>query len=434
MRYLIISFSHKNTNIDIREKLVFNSDEKSETFLSKLKQNININEAVLLSTCNRVEIILSVKDVLNTSDFIFELLSNYSGISKYELEGRADVYEDNGAIHHLFCVSSSLDSLVVGETQIAGQLKDAFRFSFNKGFCAQKLARAFHFAFKCAANVRNQTDISKNPVSVASAAVVQAKELLGELGGNIAIVVGAGEMAILSMKNLVQLNCNVILVNRDVEKAKELSKDFSEFVTVEPISKLKELINRYRIIFSATGAPHVIITKDMIEERNFKRYWFDLAVPRDIEDIYDENIKLFSVDNLQQIVNTNIALREEHAKKAYEIVGRSTHEFFRWLQTLQIEPIVKEIRLNAINCAKHQIARALKKNIITEDEQDKIFMILNSTLNQFLHNPTVKLKKLTDDPVADTIVEAVKYMFDFEKDMKMLNKYKCEHYDSKEKA
>lgn len=431
MHYLIVSFSHKNTDLCTREKLAFNNDNQVISFLSQIKEQKTVNEAVLLSTCNRVELILSVNDVFNATESSFLLLSNHSNISKDELEGRADVYEDQGAIHHLFAVASSLDSLVVGETQITGQLKSAYKLAFEKGFCGQKLSRAFHFAFKCAAEVRNTTELSKNPVSVASVAVAKAKELLGELGGLVALVIGAGEMSKLATKHLINAGCNVILVNRDYSKAERIAKEFGSYVLAEPYSKLKILINQYKLLFSATGAPHTVITKDMVEKTQFKRIWFDLAVPRDIDVIDDENISIYAVDDLQDIVNKNLSLREEQAKVAFGIIGRYTSEFFKWLQTLSIEPIIKEIREQAKNASLKELQKAISKGYLPQEYEDQVKKILHNAFNTFLHYPTTKLKELQDTPEADMVIEATKLLFGIEKESRLINKYKCEHDTTK---
>ncbi len=428
MHYLLISFSHKNTDIKTREKLAFNNDEAKEEFLNTLITYSSINEVILLSTCNRVELILSVIEAINTTEFILEKLSNYSTIPKDELEGRADIFEDNGAIHHLFSVASSLDSLVIGETQISGQLKDAFNFSYEKKFCSQKLSRAMHYAFKCAASVRNSTDISKNSVSVASAAVAKAKDIFGgELGGYTGLVIGAGEMSILTAKHLINSGCNVILINRDLNKANEIVKELGNMASAEPYSKLKELINRYRLLFSATGAPHTIIYQDMIEPKSFQRYWFDIAVPMDIDDIVGFDIEIYRVDDLQEIVNKNLALREEQAKIAYSIIGRYSVEFFKWLQNLAVEPIIKEIRNQAKNSSIEVIEKAIKKGYIDENAKEAVLKIVHSSFNKFLHSPTVKLKNIAEEPIADSIIEAVKFVFDIDAEYKMLNNYKCEY-------
>jgi glutamyl-tRNA reductase len=430
MHYLIISFSHKNSDIATREKLAFNDETRKSDFISTLVSSQYITEVVILSTCNRIELITHVNDVFMANDFIFDSLSKYSTIEKEELEGRADVYEDQGAIHHLFSVCSSLDSLVVGETQITGQLKDAFRYSMEKDFCSKNISRAMHFAFKCAKDVRTETDISKNPVSVASTAVAQAKDILGELGGYTAIVVGAGEMSRLTMKHLVNGGCNVILVNRDVKKAEELANEFGEdIVQVKPIAKLQKLINRYRLLFCATGAPHAIITNDMIDTQEFNRYWFDIAMPRDIEEnIKEPNITTYAVDDLQDIVNKNLALREEQAKVAFSIIGKYTIEFFKWLQTLDINPIIKDIRIKAKECISKEVSRSIAKGFIPKEYEENLEKSIESAFNKFLHSPTVNLKKISEKPMADSVIDSIKIVFDLE-EAKLLDKYKCEQHN-----
>ncbi len=427
MKYLVISFSHKNTDIATREKLSFINSEQKEQFLRELLEHRYINEALILSTCNRIEIFASVKEIMESSNEIFRLLNKHSKLSIEELEGRADIFSETGAIHHIFAVASSLDSLVVGETQISGQLKDAFKFAFSLGFCGQKLSRVMHFAFKCSAEVRNVTDISKNPISVASTAVVKLKDILGNIGGESALVVGAGEMSVLATKHLVNSGCNVILINRDLDKAKDVAKDLGELVSVEPFSKIKELINRYKILITATGAPHIVITKDMIENRNFKRYWFDLALPRDIEECECENIELFLIDDLKEIVMKNLSLREEQAQKAYSIVGRYTMEFFKWLDSLSIEPLIKEIRNQAKDASLKEVKRAISKGFIPKEYEENLIKVLHNAFNTFLHTPTKNIKNIADEPLADSILESLKVVFDISSDVKLLNKYKCEH-------
>ncbi|MDX1808271.1 MAG: glutamyl-tRNA reductase [Sulfurospirillaceae bacterium] len=429
MHYLTISFTHKNTDIAVREKLALSDKEKCKNFQEILNHFDSINESIVLSTCNRVEIILSVQNCDETTKLVLEALSQISGVPLQELEERADVYEDNGAIFHLFSVISSLDSLVIGETQIVGQLKDAYRFSFDNGLCDQKLSRAMHHAFKCAASVRSNTEISKSSVSVSSVAVSMAKDLLGnDLGGSTALVIGAGEMSRLAAKHLIANGVNVIIINRDAEHAKALADELGEMASIAPFSKLTDYINRYKLLFSATGAPHTIITEDLIEEREFQRYWFDIAMPRDIEDCNIDNINIYAVDDLKDLVQKNLAQREEQAKIAYSIVGKATMEFFKWLQTLCIDPIIKEIRDKAQDCAIYELNRAIKKGFIDESQKEAIKKILHHSFNSFLHTPTKKLKGIADSSEADVVVQSVQYIFDINEDQsKKLNMYKCEY-------
>lgn len=437
MHYTIISFTHKNCDLSTREKLALDTDDKKERFLKEIVSNDTINEAMVLSTCNRVEVITSAKNHLKACGYIYQKISEYSGIDIAELEGRGDIFEDNGAIHHIFSVASSLDSLVVGETQIAGQLKDAFKFAIDRGFCSQKLSRVAHFAFKCSADVRNKTGISKTPVSVASAAVAQAVEIFGDLTNHTAVVIGAGEMSLLSLKHLCSNGCSVTLLNRDIEKAKELIAGVDGDIKVESLGELKRLINSHKILFSATSAPHYVITADMVDECGFERYWFDLAVPKDIEPMGERRsgLRVIEVDDLRHIVSKNIAFREEQAKEAYKIVGTYTYEFYKWLKTLSIDPIIKAVRKSAKESSLKELDKALSKGYLPKEYEDAVKKIIHNSFNSFLHTPTTVLKDISKEPYADMVMESLKILFEIEddvsKDFKMLNKYKCEEHINK---
>jgi len=437
MHYTIISFTHKNCDLVTREKLALDTDEKKELFLRDILTNNLINEAMVLSTCNRVEIIISTKNHMKACEYIYAKVSDYSGLDIAELEGRGDVFEDNGAIHHIFSVASSLDSLVVGETQIAGQLKDAFKFAIDRGFCSQKLSRVAHFAFKCSAEVRNKTGISKTPVSVASAAVAQAVEILGDLTNHVAVVIGAGEMSTLSIKHLCANGCSVILLNRDIDKAKELIVGIEGDIKVESLGELKRLINSHKLLFSATSAPHYVITSDMVGECGFERYWFDLAVPKDIEPMGSSRsgLNVIEVDDLKDIVSKNIAFREEQAKEAYKIVGTYTYEFYKWLKTLSIDPVIKAVRKSAKESSLKELDKAISKGYIPKEYEDAVKKLIHNSFNSFLHTPTTVLKNISKEPYADMVMESLKILFEIEDDVsrefKMLNKYKCEEHINK---
>ncbi len=427
MQYLVISFSHKNTDLHTRERLALSEEAKKEAVAHAALRSEWINEIIILSTCNRVELIASVKDPFKATEDLLKALERVSGISLEELEGRADIYEDHGAIHHIFSVASGLDSLVVGETQIAGQLKDAYKEAYEKEWCGQKLGRIMHFAFKCAKEVRSSTDISKNPVSIASAAVAMAQEKLGGLESYTAVVVGAGEMGRLAAKHLIARGCNVILVGRDLEKTAEVAQQIDPSIRVQSSGDLEHLINSYRLLFSATSSKEPIITRHMVQDKDFDRLWFDMAVPRDIEEIRMEHLSIYAVDDLKEIVEKNMAFREEQARIAYQIVGRYAKEFFKWLQTLEIDPIIKEIRALAKEAAMAELNKAIKKGFIDVKDRKNVEKLLHNAFNRFLHQPTKKLKAIADEPSADTIVEAIKFFFDIEEEVG-LNRYKCEYF------
>ena len=411
MHYLIISYSHKNCDIVTREKLSISDENKLHEFYKNIHKCQNINESVVLSTCNRVEIILSVNERPKVRDYVLKLISDYSKVEFDELESRADIYEDNAAIHHLFSVASSLDSLVVGETQITGQLKDAFKFAKNYEYSKVKLAKLINYSFRCAATIRNETTISSNPVSIASTAVSYANDLVGDLGGMSALVVGAGEMGRLATKNLHKKGCNIIVINRDIKKAQILADEFDEGVSVKPYEELSSLINRYKLLFSATSAPYTIINKNMVEAKEYKRYWFDLAVPRDIDEMSVDGLYTYSVDDLQVIVSKNRELREAQAKIAYKIITQHVTDYITLLDRMGIDPAIKMMRLKANECIEDELSKATKKGFITKQMEANVRKTLQNSFNKFLHSPTKKLKSITNTHTADRVVESFDMLF-----------------------
>lgn len=427
MSYLSISFSHKNTDIQTREKLAFPSEENKDRFLKQILDEEIIDEAILLSTCNRVEIIASVRNTSKGSQQIIKKLSAYSGLDFENLYDRADIYENDGAIHHLFSVASALDSLVIGETQIVGQLKDAFRFSVAKKYCQQNLPRALHYSFKCAAAVRNATSLGTGSVSVSSTAVAKAKEIIGDTKGVKALVIGAGEMSELSIKHLQSSGFDVILTSRDKKKAQILADTYEEHVAVEDYADLKRLLSEVPIMITATAAPYPIITEDLVEDVDFERYWFDIAVPRDIDDMEISKLNIYAVDDLQDIVDENMSLRAKQAKTAYTIVNKMSEEFFEWLKSLEVEPVIKHMYLKGDEIIEKKIQHAIKKRFIRQEDEENIKKLCQTVITEYLHQPSKKLKCISKDMECDIMVGTIQNVFGIKTDSNMLNKYKCDH-------
>ena len=433
MSYLIISFSHKNTDISMREKLAFGSDEDKDRFLRTLLDYEYTKEAVVLSTCNRVEIITRSSNVKESSKDILLKLAKYSSLDFDNLYNRADIYDNNGAIHHLFSVASALDSLVIGETQIVGQLKDAFRFSQSKHYCSSNVTRAMHFAFKCAAAVRNATSLGTGSVSVASTAVAKAKELVGNTSGVKALVIGAGEMSELTIKHLISSGFDVILTSRNKKKAQILADTFEANVDVKDYSNLAELLKESKVMVTATAAPYPIITEDIVSPTSFDRYWFDIAVPRDIEDIEIPNLDIYAVDDLQDIVNENMSLRAEQAKTAYSIVSKMSIEFFDWLKSLEIEPIIKSLYVKGDKVIDKKIDNAIKKGFINPKDEENIRKLCQTVITEYLHTPSKKLKDISKNMECDVVVGTIQNMFSLKNETAVFNSHKCEHLEKNKK-
>lgn len=238
-----------------------------------------IHEAFIVSTCNRVEIVMATNDNFSSYHTVLGLMSQKSGQNFYEIKNAAKAYDDDEAIRHIFSVVSSLDSLVIGESQITGQVKEAFRFSMENGTAGEKLNRVISYALKCAAEVRNATNISQNPISIASVAVAQAQKLLGgHIQGMTGVVVGAGEMGVLAAKHLLRVGCDVVFIGRNLEKTEKIAASLGENVKADTMDKLPKYVNRYKLLFSATASAEPVITAEMIENETIPRMWFDMAI------------------------------------------------------------------------------------------------------------------------------------------------------------
>jgi len=426
MHYLIVSFSHKNSTLAIREKLAFVDETAQIRAMEALNSNPCISESMVLSTCNRVEIVCSCSDVQAASDALFALLEKHSGLSAHELHERADVFDDEGGIHHLFSVASSLDSMVVGETQIAGQLKDAHKLSVDNGFSAQKISRAMMYAFKCAAEVRNATNISSKPVSVASVAVAKVKESVGDISGKKALVIGSGEMSVITCKHLSAQGVDVTVMNRTFEKAEAIAAECN--ARVRSFEEISHAINENELLFTATGSLTPIITDDMIKPVTFDRYWFDMAVPRDIEcDAALWSIALFYVDDLKEIVSENIALREDEAKLSYVIIRRHVVGFFEWLKTLSIEPLIKNMYLKATNAAHEESKRVIENGYIPKEYEYALQKATLQALKRFLHPFAERMRDGSDPMRVDTLIESMSFLMNQEEGSD-LSQTSCTYY------
>ncbi len=419
MHYLIVSFSYKHAGIEVRERLSYDDSDK-EQCLRKLLQSPSINEAILLNTCNRTEFITNCSDIENAKNHIFTILELKAGLGREELVKHSDIFDDSTAIHHLFSVASSIDSMVVGETQIAGQLKDAFRFSHERGFSAKKLSRAVSHAFKCAAKVRNATDISSKPVSIASVALAALKERT-TLQNKRALVIGVGEMSEIVAKHLVSEGVETYITNRTAQKAEILAAECN--AKTYRFGDLDKAVNEFDILFTATASQTPIITEEMIESRDFERFWFDLAIPRDIETPQQSNIHLQVIDDLQKVVEKNIADRKQYVRQAQAIIGRSVVEFFEWLDALNVEPIIKEIYQKAYKAAETETKRAIKKGFIPKEYEAQAKKMAEQALKRFLHDMTKKMREASHEAKSDTVTGALQYILNDEKD-NVPDKYK----------
>ncbi|MGM0533103.1 MAG: glutamyl-tRNA reductase [Campylobacterota bacterium] len=412
MHYLVISFSHKSCEIAVREKLALEDEDKKLQLLKRFSDYASINESIVLSTCNRVELIFSTSRPGDATEYALETMSSVSGVWLQTVQSRAEIYEDEGAIHHLFSVMSSLDSLVVGESQITGQLKDAYRFAYDTGYCGPKLARVMHFAFKCAAQVRSATSISKNRVSISSVAVEMAQDKAGDLSGKNALVVGAGEMSTHAIRNLLKKGAHVKVLARDFNKTKTFAKSFEAGVVPCRSYELQALLQRSELVFSATSSSAPVIRQAMLQPVSFTRYLFDIAVPSDIEEIQMQGVYVYKVDDLKQIVAKNVSQRQQYAKQAYQIVSSYTTRFFQWLEELSVEPFIKQLRLKADKAVEDELNRCIGKGYLPKELEANIKKAMQSSFNRFLHDPTRYLRAASKEGKTESMLESLQCFFE----------------------
>ncbi len=429
MYYQVLSFNHHNCEQSLREELAFADKHEKRIFLNELVEFKFIHEAYIVSTCNRVEIVVATSDNFSSYHTILGLLSKKSGIDFYRLKSSGRRYDDEEAIVHIFSVVASLDSLVIGESQITGQVKEAFKFSYDNGTAGVKLNRVLTHALRCAAEVRNRTTISQKPISIASVAVAQAYKIYGDnITGMCGVVVGTGEMGVIAAKNLLRLGCDVLLVGRNLEKTEQIAQELGENVKAGSIENLVKYINRYRLLFSATSSKEPIIEPRMIENANLDRVWFDMAIPRDIGDIELKKLKLFRIDDLKSISSENYALKQDQAMKAKEIVLRYKDEYYSWLKSLSIEPVIRDIRLKALEAIEKELERAVAKKFVPKEYKENMYKMALQMFNRFLHDPTQNLRQSSGDIDSSDKITAMTKIFGIKIDEGGLNQ-SIEHHE-----
>lgn len=429
MYYQVVSFSHQNCDQAMREKLAFSNNEEKVDMLNLLVAFEFVHEAFIISTCNRVEVVLATSDNFSSFHAILGLMTQKSNLNFYELKTTAKRYDDEEAVEHIFSVVSSLNSLVIGESQITGQVKEAFMLSHRNKTAGRKLNRIISYAIKCAAEVRNATNISQNPISIASVAVAQAHSILGDdMIGMTSVVLGAGEMGVLASKHLLRAGCDVVMLGRDLEKVTAITDALGENVKADSIDNLRKYVNRYRLLFSATSAKEPIITKDIIENESVTRLWFDMAIPRDIEDMNMEKLQLFRIDDLRSISQSNHALREEQGVRATEIVEKYKEDFYAWLRTLSIEPVIKQMREYVTTAIDAEMTRAIKKGFVPAEAEENMRKMAEQMFKRFLHEPTQNLRESSTQKENSNSIEAIKKIFNINTDNMDLKQYKNDQH------
>jgi glutamyl-tRNA reductase len=420
MNIVVVGLSHKTASVDIREKVAF-APTQMEKPLQELLTIPDITEAVIVSTCNRVEIYASSRDIAGGMARLKRFLADYHGLPLDKLEPHLYALHGEAAIRHVFRVASSLDSMVVGEPQILGQIKTAYGYAAEYKSSGIILNRFLHKAFSVAKRVRTETRIASSAVSVAFAAVELAKKIFGDLTDKTVMLIGAGEMCELAAKHFLNSGVRGVMVtNRTFERAVKLADEF-EGKAVN-FDELFDWLHKADIILSSTGAPHFIIgQKDMqevIRRRKMKPMFFiDIAVPRDIDPKVNDvdNVYLYTVDDLNGIVQSNLEQRGKEAQKAEEIVDQEIGQFFKWLSSLEVTPTIVALRSRFEEVRQAELAKTVAGwKDLPPEERKRLESLTSAIINKLLHNPTSILKRAGQGGRTDLYVDALRQLFELE--------------------
>jgi len=422
MGIIVIGMNHKTAPVHIRERLSLSCDDNSRT-LDEIKKFSQVHEVMYLATCNRVEVVANIEDNVSGVEQLESFIFSHGNLPHDEMKECLYIYRDHEAVRHLFRVASSLDSMVMGEPQILGQVKDAYRYCVEHKTSGIILNKLLHHAFRVAKRVRTETGIANNAVSVSFAAVELAKKIFGYLNGKTVLLIGAGEMSELAAKHLINNGVSkIIFANRTYENAVRLANDFHGI----PVSFnfLEEKLKEADIVISSTGAPGYIITERIIVDALRRRknrliFLIDIAVPRDVDPAVEaiDNVFLYNIDNLQEIVDENVKNRMREADRAEAIITDEVINFSNWLNTLEVVPAIVSLRNKADGIINNELERSLSwMKDMNEEEKEKIRILASSIVNKMLHDPITQLKEESQNGGADPYVAAIRRLFKLETD------------------
>ncbi len=413
MQLALVGLSHKTAPVEIRERLAFSNDALRSA-LTSLVDRRRVNEAMILSTCNRVEVVAESPDDRLIRDFICE----FHQISHDSVSTHLYSYRNVEAIRHVFRVTASLDSMVIGEPQILGQVKEAFRIAMDAGTVGMHLSALMNRAFAVAKKVRSETGISQSAVSVSYAAVELARKIFGDLSGKTVMIIGASKMGELAAKHLRRAGASSVLVtNRTFERAVELAKVFEGAAV--PFEHFTDHMAGADIVITSTGAPHFIIGKNLAEQvihrrKNKPIFFIDIAVPRDIDPAVNQidNAFLYDIDDLQQVIDANLKERFKEAMRAEQIVDDEVEAFCLKMQTRDVVPTIVQLRESLEKVRRDEIERNRRHlKDLSPEQQAAVDQITKSIVNKILHPPIEQLKQMAHDPQGADLAEIIRKIF-----------------------
>ncbi|HEX2166244.1 MAG TPA: glutamyl-tRNA reductase [Longimicrobiales bacterium] len=421
MSVAVVGVSHRTAPLEVRERFVVDA-QASASALRRLAA-IGCTEAVLLSTCNRTELYMRAPGAQPDAGVIgARFLSDHAGMPETDADRYLYTLQGDRAVEHLFRVVASLDSMILGEAQIQGQVKAAYERAVqtvdSDFVVGPVLARLFETALRVGGRVRSETKLGTGAASVPSASIELAQKIFGSLQGRRALVLGAGDMSELTMECLRGAGVRDIMVaNRTAARAEEVSRRLNtEPVTFEDVPRLLREVD---IVAAATSAPHAVITREVAERalaggRRTPLLILDIALPRDVEREVGElpNVFLYDIDDLSQVVEGNLERRRSEIAVAEQIIQEGTREFRAWYRARNVVPLIRELRGRAEDVREAETARALRTlSHLSPADRAAVENLTRQLLNKVLHSPTARLREAAADGRGSEMTEAVRYLF-----------------------
>jgi glutamyl-tRNA reductase len=421
MQLLIVGINHKTAPVALRERLALPSDQAaglSQRLASLIAAQGVRAEALVVSTCNRVECYVAAPAACVAQRVITDALCERGGLAPADLTPHLYTHQDDAALRHLFRVVSSLDSMVIGEPQIAGQVKQAYQAAVDIGAVGPALHRVMHEAFHIAKRVRTETGIGEHAVSMSFLAVELARQILGKLSGKRALLLGAGKMSALAARHLHSQGIqDLIVTNRSIEKAQALAASLGGRAC--PIERLHDLLVEVDIVISSTNAPSFVLHHDAIARimrtrRGRPLFLIDLAVPRDIEPSAHqiENVFLYDVDDMQQVLRDNVEARQREAAVAERLILNEVATFSSRLRQGDAVPTIVALRDHHTQVAQQELSQFLRRHPDLSDAQRQgVERLLNGVVNKLLHAPSATLKRAAATPDSDHFITTTRALF-----------------------
>jgi glutamyl-tRNA reductase len=421
MSIVLVGVNHKSTPLAVRELLAL-SDDACASGLRSLVDGEIVREGLIVSTCNRVEVLTETASaqLSETTERIVEFLTRAEELPRSQFESHLYQHTDDQAVRHLFRVASSLDSMVVGEPQVLGQVRRAYSIALEAGTTGRVLNRLVHHTFRVAKRVRTETGIGSNAVSISYMAVELGKKIFDSFEGRTALLIGAGEMAELAARHLVNAGVlNVLLANRSAEPARALARELGG--TPVDFNRLAEHLPQADIVICSTSADGYIVTEQMVRDalakrRNRPAFFIDISVPRNIDPAIGKipNVFVFDVDDLESVISSNIREREREAQRAELIVESEIMQFQQALRALESGPAIGALKQILQDIARHELKRQRNRlGHLSPEQESGIESLLMSTVNKISH-PVLSQMRQSSEGSDSEIIEAWRDIFGLE--------------------